>query len=571
PPHRVALADLVGTPTSADLAARWAARTATPEALTSLAAPVAATDRVVVLDLLADGPHALVAGTTGAGKSELLQAWLLALAVRHPPGELAMVLVDYKGGASFGHCARLPHVVGLVTDLDPGLAGRALAGLRSELARRKRLLAGAGVTDVEDLRAARTAPPRLLVVVDEFRAMAADLPDFVPGLVDLAAQGRSLGLHLVLATQRPAGAVTAQMRANLALRVCLRVTDAADSVDVVEVPDAAALPPDVPGRAVVRRGGRTTVVQTAWAPLGRGAWTPPPGPDGTVTARWVGRPAVPRPGPREVRTPSSRDHAAALTDAVLGAADRLGLSRPAPVWSPPLPDVVPEERLDGSADETDDGLVLGLVDLPDLPGHRPLVWSARGPLVVAGRPGSGRTTTVRTTARAALARGWEVHVVGPAGLDLPPHPGLGTTASADHPAVVARLLHLLLERSAAPAHLAPPPTLLAVDDVGTVQRALERLPRGAGAELLERVLRDGPRRGLRVVVAGAPGDLTRQARHATDRLVLATETHDDVLLGVPSALAPGPRPPGRAVHLGPAEARRCQVALPRTGSVVGGR
>ncbi|WP_255500393.1 FtsK/SpoIIIE domain-containing protein, partial [Actinotalea sp. JY-7885] len=274
-PDLVALADLCGSPSPAGVAATWRG-VAAASPLRSLTAPLGVDAAGAFdVDLLAHGPHALVAGTTGSGKSELLQAWVLGLALRYPPTHLAMVLVDFKAGAALVACAGLPHVVGMVTDLDAGTAARALSGLRSEMRRRKAAFASAGVADLEDLRARGAAPPRLLVVVDEFRALADDLPDFVPGLVDLAAQGRSLGLHLVLATQRPAGAVTAQMRANLALRLCLRVTDAADSQDVVEVPDAAAIAVGTPGRALVRRAGAVVPVQTAWAAHPAGAWQAP--------------------------------------------------------------------------------------------------------------------------------------------------------------------------------------------------------------------------------------------------------------------------------------------------------
>ncbi|WP_250448425.1 FtsK/SpoIIIE domain-containing protein, partial [Actinotalea sp. C106] len=234
-PARVGLVDLGLPDHPEDIAARWAAPAV------GLAAPLGAgAAGPVTVDLVGDGPHTLVAGTTGAGKSELLQSLVLGLALSHPPDRLAIVLVDYKGGTGLGPCPDLPHVVGRVTDLDATEAARALDGLRIELGRRKALLAAAGVATLEDL-GPQTAPPRLLVVVDELRAMAEDLPDFVPGLVHLAAQGRSLGIHLVLATQRPAGVVDAQMRANVSLRVALRVADPADSTDVLDVPDAAHL------------------------------------------------------------------------------------------------------------------------------------------------------------------------------------------------------------------------------------------------------------------------------------------------------------------------------------------
>ncbi|MBA2696004.1 MAG: FHA domain-containing protein, partial [Actinobacteria bacterium] len=210
----------------------------------------------VEIDLAVDGPHALVAGTTGAGKSELLRTMVTALALGNRPDQLVFVLVDYKGGSAFTECAQLPHCVGLVTDLDPHLADRALTSLRAELKRRERLLADVGARDLSAYQAKEGMPalPRLVLVIDEYRALAEELPAFVDGLVRIAALGRSLGLHLVLATQRPTGIVSADVRANMNLRIALRLRDTADSYDVLESPEAAALPEGVPGRALLRTG-----------------------------------------------------------------------------------------------------------------------------------------------------------------------------------------------------------------------------------------------------------------------------------------------------------------------------
>ena len=221
---------------------RWARSTASPRRTTSpprgtrharassRCSASAPTGGTLAVDLVADGPHALVAGTTGAGKSELLTTLVLALALTHPPDRLAMLLVDFKGGTGLGPVAGLPHVLEHVTDLDATHARRVLTALRAELRRRERVLTAAGARDLLDLDpAAAGTPPRLLVVVDELRALTEDVPDASGALARIAAQGRALGVHLVLATQRPAGAVGADLRANVALRVALRVADVADS------------------------------------------------------------------------------------------------------------------------------------------------------------------------------------------------------------------------------------------------------------------------------------------------------------------------------------------------------
>ena len=216
------------------------------------------------IDIRKDGPHALIAGTTGSGKSELLQTIVASLAVANRPDEMTFVLVDYKGGSAFADCVRLPHTVGMVTDLDPHQVERALASLSAELTRREHILAAAGAKDIEDYQRLvderRARPlPRLVIVIDEFASMVRDLPDFVTGLVNIAQRGRSLGIHLILATQRPSGVVSADIRANTNLRIALRVTDPEESADVIGAPDAAFIAKSTPGRAYVRLGHASLV------------------------------------------------------------------------------------------------------------------------------------------------------------------------------------------------------------------------------------------------------------------------------------------------------------------------
>ena len=220
---------------------------------------------------------------------------------------MTFVLVDYKGGSAFSGCVHLPHVTGMVTDLDPHLTQRALASLSAELRRREKMLAAAGAKDIEEYteragREPRPDPlPRLVIVIDEFASLARDLPDFVTGLVSIAQRGRSLGIHLILATQRPSGAVSADIRANTNLRIALRMTDAAESADVIDAPDAAQISRTTPGRGYVRLGhaslvpfqagrirgrrpgataqARPWVAAVAWADLGRPQARRPAGPE----------------------------------------------------------------------------------------------------------------------------------------------------------------------------------------------------------------------------------------------------------------------------------------------------
>ncbi|MEP7792602.1 FtsK/SpoIIIE domain-containing protein [Sanguibacter sp. 25GB23B1] len=529
--------------------------------------------RPVTLDLLADGPHALVAGTTGAGKSELLQTILLTLALRASPDDLAIALVDYKGGASFGACVDLPHVVGQVTDLDPGIVERALDGLRAELRRRERLFATVGSTNLDDYRDAPDRPeqlPRLLVVVDEFRAMADDHPLFIPGLVRIAAQGRSLGVHLVLATQRPSGAITPDMRANISLRIALRVADDADSVDIIGSSGAAAIPADTPGRALVRRGlAAPETVQTYHA----GGSTSLHGGTAWVTPRWDATDgsswSFPEPSTTSDAPPS--DPARTVVDAARAAARALAVRAPRVPWTPELPARIDRDALPWTSDTTS-ALLLGTADHPESQRHEPVAWDPdAGHLLVLGRAGTGRTTALRTVAHAARATGCIVHLVGPSALLPGPRSTVGTVTDRSDPRCLARLLTLLLTTTPEPADdPARPPRkhVLVIDGLEDVQRALSTVHRGAGADLLTSLLRDGVSRGIHVAVSSAGVPSSAVSALLPQRLIFSgREKHDDVYLGIPSGLAGRGGLPGRAVVVGRGPAVRCQVAVTPPGPV----
>ncbi|WP_347754103.1 FtsK/SpoIIIE domain-containing protein [Agrococcus sp. ProA11] len=310
-----------------------------PVAQGGLSAVFLVADEPIELDLVRDGPHAVVGGTTGSGKSELLIAWVAALAARRSTAEVSFLLVDFKGGASFAPLHGLAHCVGVMTDLDQAGALRAIESLRAELRRRERLLAEQGVRAIE----AATGVPRLVIVVDEFAAMLQELPDLHRLFVDLAARGRSLGVHLVLCTQRPAEAVRDSLLANCGIRISLRVTDEHDAVAVTGSPSAAAIPLAARGRCVVRiSGGATRSAQAALA---------------------------------------SPEHLRAL---VAAAAGQPRAARP---WREPLPRSLPVTEVHA------EGIRLGLVDRPAEQRIAPVAWrpEVEGPLLVIGGAASGRT------------------------------------------------------------------------------------------------------------------------------------------------------------------------------------
>ncbi|HYR62823.1 MAG TPA: FtsK/SpoIIIE domain-containing protein [Actinomycetota bacterium] len=266
------LLDLAGAGAPASLAVErlWYG----PRSTEALEVPIGVSDsgEVVTLALRRDGPHGLIAGTTGAGKSELLQSILAGLAVHNPPDVVSFLLVDYKGGAAFGDLATLPHTVGLVTDLDERLAARALVSLNAELRRREHILRQAGVADIAQFerqcraRAGGPTPqplPNLVIVVDEFATIAQELPGFVDTLIDVAQRGRSLGVHLLLATQSPGGVVGPRLQANINYWMCLRVSLDAESTAMIGTNDAALIPVNAPGRAYLKVGSHLGAFQTA--------------------------------------------------------------------------------------------------------------------------------------------------------------------------------------------------------------------------------------------------------------------------------------------------------------------
>lgn len=570
-PDTVPLLGLLGLgDVSADaVAGRW--RAARPG---SLAAVIGmGHDGPLVVDLVADGPHALVAGTTGAGKSELLRTLVASLASNVGPDQLTFVLIDYKGGSAFAECARLPHVVGVVTDLDEHLGERALRSLEAELRHREEILARAGAADLDEYAAGAGEPlPRLVVLVDEFATMATELPDFVDSLVGVAQRGRSLGVHLVLATQRPSGAVSDSIRANTNLRVALRVQDVPDSTDVVGTPQAATLDRRRAGRGFVRLGhaevvGFQTALVTIASPPDTGAHVRvrPFTLAGDATGTPVG------------------DVAGGVTDlvrlvdaacAAFAAAAPDGRARlPRRPWLDPLPSALDLASLPVGS--------LGLADEPDAQRQVPYRWEPTGGnLLLYGVAGSGTTTALASLALALVASARPVHIYvldfGTGALaPLAGLPQVGAVVAAGERERQERLVRTLrseLERRRRAVAAGQPPTwpqlVLLVDNVGGLCASFDDV---AGTEVrddLVRLLADGPPLGL-AVAAGAdrPGAVpVAMSAVVQERLVFRlADPYDDTIFGLPAAGAR--RGPGRAIHAG--TRREIQVALPGPAGLEG--
>jgi len=525
------------------------------------------------VDLVSDGPHALVAGTTGSGKSELLQTLVASLALHHPPDRCSFLLVDYKGGAAFGAAATLPHTVGVLTDLDSSSTARALRSLTAELTRRERLLAEHGARDLRDLPDT-VAASRLVIVVDEFATLAEELPDFVQGLVGIAQRGRSLGVHLVLATQRPGGVVSPEIRANCSLRICLRTTDEGDARDVLGSTAPAHLPPDRPGRAYLRTGSAPPVLfqvaRVSSAPVRSGPVV--------VAARRRAWPAAPAAFPVAAGAAGDETDLERVVAALRARAATERLSAPHRPWLPPLPDHLGAADLDRWTPGASPALLaLGLVDVPDQQTQSLLTLdlAAGGGQLLVGGPRSGRTTALRTVLTEAVRRlpptGLHVHVLDHGGGALTAeaaalaHCGTAVDRSDPHRSLrlLARLGEEVDRRRGRGSAGDEPLLLLLVDGYESLVAQLDEADPATGGAALLRLVRDGAAVGVTVVLTAeraVPG--SRVAAAVRRRLVLPLPDRADyAVAGVPPRSVPGHRPPGRA--LVGEDAVECQLALPR--------
>lgn len=322
-------------------------------------------DKTVFVDLVHDGPHALIAGTTGSGKSELLRTLVTTLAQRYSPNEVQFLLIDFKGGATFQPFEVLPHTLEVLTDLEPELVTRTVSGLRAELRRREQVLRAARLSDISQLSEAERIA-RLVIVVDEFATLMTELPEAHAAFADVAARGRALGVHLVLATQRPAGAIRDSLAANCTLRLCLRVANAHESHAVLGSDQAARLHSMGVGACIQSSSGE---LSTPWF-VSRSD----PVELEAIRARWSGQ-----------------------------------LVRETP-WLPPLPEVLEVTTWPALPPRH---WYLGLNDQPDLQRQDRVVWNAASDpfLLVLGGRRSGKSTLLAALHAQGQSRGSACRIV----------------------------------------------------------------------------------------------------------------------------------------------------------------
>lgn len=523
-----------------------------------LRAPVGmGTEGAFSVDLRIDGPHALIAGTTGAGKSEFLQTWLASLALAHSPQTVNFLLVDYKGGSAFLDCATLPHCVGLVTNLDHHLVHRALISLKAELVFRETVLDRFRAKDMRELE--RNHPdealPSLVIVIDEFATLAKEVPEFVDGVVDIARLGRSLGVHLVLATQRPADAISENIRANTNLRVALRVANDGESTDVIGAKDAARIGRDRPGRAYARVGHRELVpFQSAYV------GGPVHERDSSAAVhivdfdgfrdlnRWTGAvTSTGTTGPTEL---------SAIVAAVRAAAIDAAVPSPRVPWMDALPTAVPFDPQ--QAPGHDGAVTLALADEPQLQRQRPvgIDLEADGSLLVYGASGSGKSASLLSLACAAVAgrtpREINVYALDCASRSLgvlTDLPHCGAVVNVDDHERVERLLQQLRAEirrrveTFANQHLsslrewrtdnpasAPPRILVLLDDYAAFTSAYERIDGGELVDLLPRLIAEGRSVGVHfAITADRRGAIPQPVSAAVSRrLVLRMASSEEL-------------------------------------------
>ena len=448
----------------------------------------------VMVDLAGQGPHAVVGGTTGSGKSELLVSWVLAMAAHRPPSEVSFLFVDFKGGAAFEPLRPLPHCVGVITDLAEHEALRALASLKAEVRYRERALARAGFRSLDDAPPG-TVLPRLVIVVDEYAAMVDEHPDLHLLFADLAARGRSLGMHLILCTQRPAGVVRDGILANCGLRISLRVNNRADSQAVLGVDAAASLSATSPGRAIVML------------------------PTGTARHFQVAH-----------STP---------TDVLAVSGRWKKYDPPRAPWCAPLPALVLASDLE-TGQEPDAaggkavpvGVAFALVDLPGEQRRGVAHYDphTQGNILVLGAAGSGKSGSLAALAASPAASGIRVET---------------TVLGASLPVVWDVLTALL----AAP----PSPRLLLLDDVDVLVSGTPEEYTTAVGDLLTRLLREGPAAGLFTVIAlqRLSGILHSLVALCSSTLLLRMPNRQEhILAGGESATWDGTLPPGGGLWRG---------------------
>lgn len=349
------------------------------------------------------GPHGLIAGTTGSGKSELIQTYLLSVAVSFSPEDVNFFMIDYKGGGTGNALKELPHCAGVISNLSGNQIKRAMSAIISENKRRQRLLSEFQVNHIDGYtrlykeKKAEKPMPHLILVVDEFAELKKEEPEFMGEIISLAQVGRSLGVHLILATQKPAGTVDDKIWSNARFRLCLRVQDRQDSMDMLHNGDAAML--TAPGQCYLQIGNHEyyELFQTGYC---GGSYVEEEGRKAraALLQNTGERLEIPAEKP-----PGRISQIQALVDYVNQVAKEGNYPSAQPLWLPELPERVTVEALrklwvKEKNEKRQKEILLGLCDDPENQRRLVLAYepAKQGHLAVCGGPATGKTTLLRT-------------------------------------------------------------------------------------------------------------------------------------------------------------------------------
>lgn len=360
------------------------------------------------------GPHGLVAGTTGSGKSETLQSYILSLVVNYHPHEVSFILIDYKGGGMAQSFVLIPHLSGVITNLGGNATNRALMSINAEIKSRQRIFNEYKVKHIDAYielyrSGVATEPmPHLLIIADEFAELKKEQPEFVRALVSAARVGRSLGINLILATQKPSGVVDDEIWSNTRFRLCLRVADKQDSNEMIKRPDAAFITGTGRGYFQVGNNEVFEEFQSGWS----GAKYEPNIPftnDKNAKVELInliGKNGVPK------KKKKKSDNMAKITqlDAIVQYVGKIAKENGIPVvkqiWMPPLPKEVYLEDLSEVQKQKGFSLLVpfGLVDNPEGQNQYPCAvdFLSDGNLLICGSGGSGKTTLLQTLIYSAV-------------------------------------------------------------------------------------------------------------------------------------------------------------------------